>query len=109
MMATHTHSPALPLPLFPNDSKSGTDWLAATLCVCVVLFLLSLSPLSPLSPLSLFRYECAPMSFLAEQAGGKGSTGKGRVLDIVPEQVHQRCPLFIGSTKEVEIIENFLK
>ncbi len=49
------------------------------------------------------------MSFLAEQAGGKGSTGKGRVLDIVPEQVHQRCPLFIGSTKEVEIIENFLK
>lgn len=53
-------------------------------------------------------YECAPMSFLAEQAGGKGSTGKGRVLDIVPEQVHQRCPLFIGSTKEVEIIEKFL-
>ena len=54
-------------------------------------------------------YECAPMSFLAEQAGGKGSTGMGRVLDIVPEQVHQRCPLFIGSTKEVEIIEKFLE
>merc|ERR1712003_449683 len=53
-------------------------------------------------------YECAPMSYLAEQAGGKGSTGTGRVLDIVPEQVHQRCPLFIGSTKEVEIIEKFL-
>jgi len=53
-------------------------------------------------------YECAPMSFLAEQAGGKGSTGTGRVLDIVPEQVHQRCPLFIGSSKEVEIIEKFL-
>merc|ERR1711937_500479 len=54
-------------------------------------------------------YECAPMSFLAEQAGGKGSTGTGRVLDLVPEQVHQRCPLFIGSTKEVEIIEKFLE
>merc|ERR1719337_184569 len=54
-------------------------------------------------------YECAPMSFIAEQAGGKGSTGMGRVLDIVPEQVHQRCPLFIGSTKEVEIIEKFLE
>mmetsp|Transcript_12924 Transcript_12924/g.24447 ORF Transcript_12924/g.24447 Transcript_12924/m.24447 type:complete len:421 (+) Transcript_12924:94-1356(+) len=53
-------------------------------------------------------YECAPMSFLAEQAGGKGSTGTGRVLDIVPDQVHQRCPLFIGSTKEVELIEKFL-
>merc|ERR1712216_241187 len=54
-------------------------------------------------------YECAPMSYLAEQAGGKGSTGDGRVLDLVPEQVHQRCPLFIGSTKEVEIIEKFLE
>merc|ERR1711937_583362 len=54
-------------------------------------------------------YECAPMSFLAEQAGGKGSTCTGRVLDLVPEQVHQRCPLFIGSTKEVEIIEKFLE
>merc|ERR1719331_1208669 len=53
-------------------------------------------------------YECAPMSYLAEQAGGKGSTGTGRVLDIVPDQVHQRCPLFIGSTKEVEIIEKYL-
>lgn len=54
-------------------------------------------------------YECAPMSFLAEQAGGKGSAGKTRVLDIVPEQVHQRCPLFIGSKKEVDILESYLK
>jgi hypothetical protein len=41
-------------------------------------------------------YECAPMSFIAEQAGGKGSTGKERVLDIKPSEVHQRVPLFIG-------------
>jgi len=54
-------------------------------------------------------YECAPMSFLAEQAGGKGSNGLGRVLDMVPEEIHQRCPLFIGSKKEVEILEDFLK
>eukprot|EP01025_Chloroclados_australasicus_P068904 TRINITY_DN962_c1_g1_i1.p2 TRINITY_DN962_c1_g1~~TRINITY_DN962_c1_g1_i1.p2 ORF type:complete len:465 (+),score=49.63 TRINITY_DN962_c1_g1_i1:179-1396(+) len=54
-------------------------------------------------------YECAPMSFLAEQAGGLGSTGKQRVLDIVPEQVHQRVPLFIGSKKEVEYLESFTK
>merc|ERR1711924_38015 len=47
-------------------------------------------------------YECAPMSFLAEQAGGAGSTGVGRVLALQPEAVHQRCPLFIGSTKERE-------
>jgi hypothetical protein len=35
-------------------------------------------------------YECAPMSFIAEQAGGMGSTGKERVLDIQPTEVHQR-------------------
>ena len=54
-------------------------------------------------------YECAPMSFIAEQAGGKGSDGKMRVLDINPEKVHQRVPLFVGSTKEVEYLESFMK
>eukprot|EP00271_Cylindrocystis_brebissonii_P002091 TRINITY_DN1244_c0_g1_i1.p1 TRINITY_DN1244_c0_g1~~TRINITY_DN1244_c0_g1_i1.p1 ORF type:complete len:423 (+),score=85.69 TRINITY_DN1244_c0_g1_i1:184-1452(+) len=53
-------------------------------------------------------YECAPMSFLAEQAGGKGSDGYGRVLDIMPEKVHQRVPLFIGSVEEVEKVEKYL-
>jgi fructose-1,6-bisphosphatase I len=54
-------------------------------------------------------YECAPMSFIMEQAGGKGSTGRGRVLDVQPDKVHQRVPLFIGSPKEVEYVESFLK
>ncbi len=49
-------------------------------------------------------YECAPMSFLAEQAGGLGSTGTKRVLDIVPEAIHQRVPLYIGSKKEVSTV-----
>ena len=52
-------------------------------------------------------YECAPMSFIAEQAGGKGSTGKSRVMEITPEKVHQRVPLFVGSKKEVEYLESF--
>eukprot|EP00891_Asterochloris_glomerata_P002934 jgi/Astpho2/2934/Aster-01076 len=50
-------------------------------------------------------YECAPMSFIMEQAGGSGSTGDGRVLDVCPEKVHQRVPLFVGSKKEVEYLE----
>lgn len=54
-------------------------------------------------------YECAPMSLIAEQAGGMGSTGKERVLDIEPSAVHQRVPLFIGSKKEVEYLESFTK
>ena len=43
------------------------------------------------------------------QAGGLGSTGRERVLDIVPDKVHQRVPLFIGSKKEVEYLESFYK
>ena len=54
-------------------------------------------------------YECAPMSFLAEQAGGKGSTGFERVLDIVPNKVHQRVPLFVGSKNEVDYLMSCLK
>ena len=43
------------------------------------------------------------------QAGGLGSTGRERVLDVCPEKVHQRVPLFIGSKKEVENLEAYLK
>lgn len=53
-------------------------------------------------------YECAPMSYLAEQAGGKGSDGHERVLDIHPQEVHQRIPLYVGSVEEVEKLENYL-
>ncbi|KAF3795516.1 Fructose-1-6-bisphosphatase [Nymphaea thermarum] len=53
-------------------------------------------------------YECAPMSYIVEQAGGKGSDGHRRILDIQPEEIHQRVPLFIGSVEEVEKLEKFL-
>lgn len=53
-------------------------------------------------------YECAPMSYLAEQAGGKGSDGHERVLDIHPQEVHQRVPLYVGSVEEVEKLEKYL-
>jgi len=47
-------------------------------------------------------YECNPMSFLVEQAGGKSHTGKQRVMEVTPEQFHQRVPIFIGSSKMVD-------
>ncbi len=50
-------------------------------------------------------YECNPLAFLAEQAGGKAINGKERILDLVPTELHQRCPLVIGSRKMVEDFE----
>jgi fructose-1,6-bisphosphatase I len=47
-------------------------------------------------------YECVPMAFVAEQAGGKAHTGDIDVLDIVPNELHQRVPLYIGNKSMVE-------
>ncbi|KAK4534971.1 hypothetical protein CDCA_CDCA03G0996 [Cyanidium caldarium] len=47
-------------------------------------------------------YECAPMAFLMEQAGGVATTGSQRVLDVIPSQVHQREPLICGSADDVQ-------
>lgn len=50
-------------------------------------------------------YETAPLSMVAEQAGGRGSTGKGRILDLVPTAIHERHPVYIGSAEEVALAE----
>ena len=47
-------------------------------------------------------YEANPMSFIVEQAGGGASTGRERILDIVPGQIHQRAPVILGSRNEVD-------
>jgi len=49
-------------------------------------------------------YECAPIAFLIEQAGGIATTGRKRILDVIPNAVHQRLPLIIGSKSEVQTI-----
>ena len=54
-------------------------------------------------------YECAPLAFVAEQAGGRASTGTQRVLDIRPTQLHQRSPLIIGSAGDVALAERFVQ
>lgn len=53
-------------------------------------------------------YEAAPMGFVTEQAGGKASNGRERILDIRPTSVHQRVPLFVGSPEEVTLAEEFI-
>ncbi len=47
-------------------------------------------------------YEASPLAFIVEQAQGKGSNGHQPILDIVPEKLHQRVPLIIGSSEDVE-------
>ncbi len=50
-------------------------------------------------------YELAPMALIAEQAGGRASTGKGRILDVVPGAIHERQPIYIGSADEIRLAE----
>lgn len=54
-------------------------------------------------------YECNPMAFLAEQAGGKASDGKERILDIIPESLHQRRSFFVGNRHMVDDVERFIR
>lgn len=53
-------------------------------------------------------YECNPMAFLIEQAGGKASDGCRRILDVVPRELHERVPFVCGSKIMVEKVEYFL-
>ncbi len=54
-------------------------------------------------------YECNPMAFIAEQANGIASDGKGRIMEINPTELHQRVPFFCGSRKMVEKAEEFIR
>jgi fructose-1,6-bisphosphatase I len=53
-------------------------------------------------------YECNPMAFIVEQAGGKASDGYQRIMDIQPKELHERVPFFCGSKKMVEKAEEFM-
>ncbi len=67
-------------------------------------------PTSSKSPSGKLRllYECNPMAFIVEQAGGKASDGLGRILEIQPTELHQRVPFFCGSLNMVEKAEEFM-
>ncbi|KAK2383468.1 fructose-1,6-bisphosphatase, chloroplastic [Trifolium repens] len=52
-------------------------------------------------------YEANPLSFIVEQAGGRGSDGKSRILSLQPVKLHQRLPLFLGSLEDIEELESY--
>ncbi len=54
-------------------------------------------------------YECNPMAYIVEQAGGKASDGFNRIMDIEPKELHERAPFFCGSKKMVEKAEEFMR
>jgi fructose-1,6-bisphosphatase I len=53
-------------------------------------------------------YECNPLAYICEQAGGAATTGTQRVLDVVPHKLHQRTPIYIGSKDDVAVASQFL-
>jgi fructose-1,6-bisphosphatase I len=53
-------------------------------------------------------YECNPMAFLIEQAGGLASDGMNRIMELKPTELHQRVPFFVGSKSMVKKVEDFL-
>ncbi len=54
-------------------------------------------------------YESAPLAFLIEQAGGRATTGTQEILDVIPEKLHQRTPLILGSKDDVALVESFIQ
>jgi len=54
-------------------------------------------------------YECNPMAFIIEQAGGLATNGEERTLDIAPKTIHQKSPILIGSADMVKLISKFIK
>jgi fructose-1,6-bisphosphatase I len=65
-------------------------------------------PAKPKGKLRLL-YEVAPMAFVAEQAGGRASTGTGRVLNLPATEYHQRTPIILGSPDDVAMAEEFYR
>jgi fructose-1,6-bisphosphatase I len=61
-------------------------------------------PHQPAGKLRLL-YEAAPLAFVAQQAGGRASTGTADILSLQPTQLHQRVPLIIGSEEDVSAAE----
>ena len=70
-----------------------------------------LYPSSSIAPQGKLRltYECNPISFIVEQAGGKASDGKNRILGLKPQELHQRVPFIAGSQEDVTMIEEFIQ
>ena len=72
------------------------------------IFMYPITESAPKGKLRLL-YECNPISFIIEQAGGKATDGHKRIMELQPTSLHQRTPFYCGSTNMVNKVEEFLR
>lgn len=100
----------------PHGKNYNTRWIASLVAEChrimvrggIFLYPGDRRPDYASGRLRL-AYECNPIAFLVEQAGGAASTGDQRILEIEPSDIHQRAPLIFGSRQEVELVNHYYR
>jgi fructose-1,6-bisphosphatase I len=98
----------------PHGKNYNTRWIASLVAECHRIMVRGGIFLYPGDRREAYQsgrlrlaYECNPIAFLVEQAGGAATTGEQRILDIEPTDIHQRIPLVFGSRKEVELLKHY--
>lgn len=121
--ARHWHAP---VSRYVNELQAGTSgpreadfnmrWIASMVAdvhriLCRGgIFMYPADSRDPSKPGKLrLMYEANPMAFIVEQAGGAATDGNSRIMDIQPEKLHQRVPVFLGSKNEVERVTAYHK
>jgi fructose-1,6-bisphosphatase I len=121
--ARHWHAP---VSRYVNELQAGTSgpreadfnmrWIASMVAdvhriLCRGgIFMYPADSRDPSKPGKLrLMYEANPMAFIVEQAGGAATDGHSRIMDIQPEKLHQRVPVFLGSKNEVERVTAYHK
>ncbi len=100
----------------PHEKNYNTRWIASLVAECHRIMVRGGIFLYPGDRRESYRsgrlrlaYECNPIAFLVEQAGGAATTGELRILDIEPTDIHQRAPLIFGSKNEVELLSHYYR
>lgn len=100
----------------PHNKNYNTRWIASLVAEChrimsrggIFLYPGDRRPGYQHGRLRL-TYECNPIAFLAEQAGGAASDGHQRILEIEPADIHQRVPMIFGSVNEVALVDQYYR
>ena len=100
----------------PHGKNYNTRWIASLVAECHRIMVRGGIFLYPADRREAYHsgrlrlaYECNPIAFLVEQAGGGATTGYQRILDIEPTDIHQRAPLIFGSKNEVNLLIHYYK